>query len=403
MREGEQLKTFSKLVALLIMLAPLATAQQPQTRVFREGGNWAQEITGSLTAARNLKIKVEVGSVRVQGGSQPAIDYVIHTRAYTSSEDKARKEFEAYKISAYVRGDTAFLVAEWEGNSPRKFSGDFVLNVPRNIDSVKIETDGGSVTGNGIAGRMDATSGGGSIRFDDIGGATNAETGGGSIDVGTVGADVNLRTGGGSINVSAAKGKINAESGGGSVRVVSVMQGAVLETGGGSIEVERCAGQLKATTGGGSIDLGDIGGSVEMETGGGSIRLASAKGPVRAETGGGSIELNGVPSARAETGGGGIVAKFVTSTGERTDSILETSAGDITVYLASNLNISVRASIEMANGHKIHSDFPEIKITTEGDEGEPKTITGEGSLNGGGPVLKVRTTTGDIWLRRASR
>jgi hypothetical protein len=218
------LKKLSKIVTLLIMLTPLATGQQPQTRVFREGGNWAQEITGSLTAARNLKVKVDVGSVRVQGGSQQGINYVIHTRAYTSSEDKARREFEAYKISAYVRGDTAFLVAEWEGSSPRKFSGDFVLNVPRNIDSVNIETDGGSVTGAGISGRMNATSGGGSIRFDDIGGAATAETGGGSIDVGTVGADVNLRTGGGSINVSAAKGKIMAESGGGSVRVVSVIQ-----------------------------------------------------------------------------------------------------------------------------------------------------------------------------------
>src|SRR2546430_4100896 len=387
---------------LLIMLMPLATAQQPQTRVFRDGGNWAQEITGSLTAARNLKVKVDVGSVRVEGGTQQAINYVIHTRAYTSSEQKARREFDSYKISAYVRGDTAFLVAEWEGNSPRKFTGDFVVKVPRNIDSVKIETDGGSVTGTGIAGRMDATSGGGSIHFDDIGGGASAETGGGSIEVGTVGADVNLHTGGGSINVNAAKGKINAESGGGSVRVVSVMQGAVLETGGGSIEVERCAGQLKATTGGGSIDLGDIGGSVEMETGGGSIRLASAKGPVRAETGGGSIELNGVPSARAETGAGGIVAKFISS-GDRSDSTLETSAGDITVYLAPNLNISIRASIEVANSHSSHTDFSEIRVSSEGGDYGPRTVTAEGNLNGGGPVLKVRTTTGDISIRRASR
>src|SRR5438309_10539255 len=387
---------------LLIMLMPLATAQQPQTRVFRDGGNWAQEITGSLTAARNLKVKVDVGSVRVEGGTQQDINYVTHTRAYTSSEQKARREFDSYKISAYVRGDTAFLVAEWEGNSPRKFTGDFVVKVPRNIDSVKIETDGGSVTGTGIAGRMDATSGGGSIHFDDIGGGASAETGGGSIEVGTVGADVNLHTGGGSINVNAAKGKINAESGGGSVRVVSVMQGAVLETGGGSIEVERCAGQLKATTGGGSIDLGDIGGSAEMETGGGSIRLASAKGPVRAETGGGSIELNGVPSARAETGAGGIVTKLISS-GDRSDSTLETSAGDITVYLAPNLNISIRASIEVANSHSIHTDFSEIRVSSEGGDYGPRTVTAEGNLNGGGPVLKVRTTTGDISIRRASR
>ena len=129
---------------------------------------------------------------------------------------------------------------------------------------------------------------------------------------------------------------------------------------------------------------------------------SSAKGPVRAETGGGSIELNGVPSARAETGAGGIVAKFVASNGEHNDSELETSAGDITVYLAPNVNISVRASIEVANGHNIRSDFPDIRVTTEGGDYGPKTVTAEGSLNGGGPVLKVRTTTGDICFRRAS-
>jgi DUF4097 and DUF4098 domain-containing protein YvlB len=186
------------------------------------------------------------------------------------------------------------------------------------------------------------------------------------------------------------------------VTIVSGLQGAILETGGGSIQVERCAGHVKASTGGGSIELGDIGGAVEMETGGGSIRLASAKGPVHAETGGGSIELNGVPSARAETGGGGIVAKFVASKGEHHDSQLETSAGDITVYLDSNVNISVRASIEVANGHNIRSDFPDIRVSSEGGDYGPKTVTAEGSLNGGGPVLKVRTTTGDISFRRSS-
>jgi len=395
------LKKFSKLVAVLLLLLPLATAQQ--AHVYREGGNWAQEITGTLTAAKNLRVKVDLGSVRVEGGSQPSISYIIRNRAYTSSEDKARREFDSYKISAYVRGDTAWIVADWQGGRPHRFSGDFVINVPRDMEWVKVETDGGSVTTTSIAGRVDSASGGGSIRLDNIGGAINAETGGGGIDVGTVGSDVSLRTGGGSIKVASAKGKISAESGGGSVVVVSGLQGAVLETGGGSIEVERCAGHVKASTGGGSIDLGDIGGPAEIETGGGSIRLTSAKGPVRAETGGGSIDLNGVPSARAETGAGPIVAKFVASSGGPADSLLETSAGDITVYLAPNLNITIRASIEVANGHSIRSDFPEIRVTTEGGDYGPKTVTAEGNLNGGGPVLKVRTATGDISFRRAGR
>src|SRR4051812_5499664 len=375
------LKKFYQSVAVLLLAMPLAFAQQ--ARVYGEGGNWAQEITGSLAASKNLHLRVDVGSVRVVGGSQQGISYVIHSRAYTSSEEKARSEFQNYKISAFVKGDTAWIVGEWQGSRPRKFSGDFVINVPKQMDLVKVETEGGSVTGTGISGRMEAESGGGSIKLEDIGGTINAETGGGSIDVGSAGGDVSVHTGGGSIKVVSAKGKINAESGGGSVVVVSGLQGAILETGGGNIQVDRCNGHLKATTGGGSIDAGDIGGPAEFETGGGSIRLASAKGAVRAETGGGSIELNAVPSARASTGAGGIIAKFIAGT-ERNDSELETSAGDIIVYLSPNVNVTVRAAIEMANGHNIRSDFPEIRVVSEGETYGPRTITAEGVVNGGG-------------------
>jgi len=400
------LKKVSKIVAALLLLLPLAVAQEArpdeQVRVSQENGKWTRHITGSLAAARNLRVKVDSGSVRIAGGSQPNIDYSISNHSYASSEDKARREFDGYKISAYVRGDTAWVVGERQGNKPRRSSSEFVVNVPRNIESVKVETDGGDLTATGIAGRVEGESGGGSLHLDDIGGAINAETGGGSIDVGTVGGDLTLRTGGGSIKVGSAKGKINAETGGGGVVVVSCLLGAVLQTGGGSIEVQRCSGSLKVTTGGGSIDLGEIAGPAEIETGGGSIRLSSATGAVRAETGGGSITLNGVPTARAETGAGGIVAKFVSGT-ERTDSVLETSAGDITVYLAPNLAMTIRASIELANGHRIRSDFSEIRVISEGGEWGPGSATAEGNLNGGGPVLKVRTTTGDISFLRASR
>jgi DUF4097 and DUF4098 domain-containing protein YvlB len=391
------LKKLSKIVAVLLTLLPLAVAQQ--TRVYRDSGNWTQEITGTLATAKNLRVKVDVGSVKVEGGSQN-ISYVIRNHAYTSSEENARQQFDAYKVSTYVRGDTAWVVADWQGGRPHKFSGEFVVNVPRAMDAIKVETDGGSVSASGIAGRVDSQSGGGSIHLEDIGGLINAETGGGTIEVGSAGGDVSLHTGGGTIKVQTVKGKITAESGGGSVIVLSGSQGAILETGGGSIHLEKCDGHVKASTGGGNIDLGDVNGPVEMDTGGGSIRLASAKGPVRAETGGGSIELDAVPSARAETGGGGIIAKFVAGNGDRTDSHLETSAGDITVYLAPDVHISVRASIEVANGHQIRSDFQEIRVTAEGGDYGPKTYTAEGNLNGGGPVLKVRTTTGDITFRR---
>src|SRR5580704_2669411 len=178
------LKQLSKFVAALWLILPLASAQQ--IRVYGDGGNWTQEITGSLAMVKNLKIKVEIGSVRVKGGSQQSISYVIRNHSYSGSEDRARKEFDSYKISAYIHGDTAWIVGDWQGGRPHKFSGDFVISVPREMSEVKVETEGGSVSTTGITGRVDAQSGGGSIRLDDIGGAINAETGGGGIDVGNV-------------------------------------------------------------------------------------------------------------------------------------------------------------------------------------------------------------------------
>jgi hypothetical protein len=389
-------KTVTKVGMLVALLATVCVAQQ--SSVQKEGNYWTNVINGSLAGVRNLHIKVEVGTVRVQGGSQ-GIAYVIRNKSYEGSEERARKQFESYKVIANVRGDAAWMTGEWEAGHPHKFSSDVTVTVPRDMDVVKIETEGGEIVTTGIAGRLEAQSGGGTIHLDDIGGAINAETGGGGIDVGNVGGELTVRTGGGSIHIGSAKGKVVAESGGGNVVLVSGAQGASLQTGGGSIHVDKCTGEVKAETSGGSIDLGEVGGGASMETGGGSLKLTSATGLVKAQTGGGSIELFGVPAAHVETGAGTITAKFIASS-TASDSQLETGVGDITVYLAPSMHVTLRASIEAASGHHITSDFPDFKVSSEGGQWEPKLISAEGSLNGGGPVLKIRTTMGNIYIRR---
>lgn len=388
----KRLPQFVNIFVILILLVLPGTAQE--TLLSCDSGT--QEANGTLSTARNLRVKVDVGSVVVRGGGQPGIRYEVHARC------NSRRRNGGFKISAYVRGDTAWITGEWEGGKPRGFSGEFNIDVPREISLVKIETDGGNVDTTGVAGRVEAESGGGSVHLDDIGGGAHAETGGGSIAVGTISGDISLETGGGSIDVHHANGKLTAETGGGSVSIMSAAQGASVETGGGGIQVHQCLGKIKVSTGGGSVDLGDIGGSADIDTGGGSIHLASAKGPVEAHTGGGGIELYGVPSARAETGAGGIVVKLVKTGMAPGNSTLETSAGDITVYIASDVAVSVRASVDLGSGHRITSDFPDIHISSEGDKWGPRSLSAEGMLNGGGPTLKVRTTTGDICFRRAN-
>jgi DUF4097 and DUF4098 domain-containing protein YvlB len=392
------LKQFAKFGILMVLLTPALIAQQ--NRVYSDNGGWVREANGTVAASRNLSVAVDFGAVRVEGGPQSDVSYTFHGRYSTSSEEKGRRSLDAYKISAFVRGDTTYVTADWQGRGePNWCTGEFVINVPRNVELAKVETKGGSVSVAHLNGRLEAESGGGRIHLEDISGAVRAGTGGDNIEVESVGGDLDLQTGGGKVRVGSVKGRISASTGGGDVVLVSSDQGAVLESGGGNIQVKQCGGALKISTGGGNIDVGSVGGPAEIDTGGGSIRLGWAKGMVRAETGAGRIELDGVPAAQAESGAGTIVARFVGS-GEHTDSKLETGSGDITVYLAPDVHFTIRASIEIANGHKIYSEFPELKVQTEGEWGA-QTSVAEGSLNGGGPLLKVHTATGNVWIKHA--
>ncbi len=378
----KKVKTRSQ-IAVLLLLAAVAVgpAFGQQSRVYRERNSWVEETTGTIPAAKSLKVIAAMGSIKVQGGARSDVAYVVKKRSYAASEEAARREFERFRVAGSRSGDTAMITGESEQRSFHRFSAEFSVETPRNMEFVRLDTRGGGVSVRGVAGRVELSTGGGSVNLADLGGPVVARSGGGSIEVNGVSGDLLAKTGGGSIQVVSAKGRVEAN------------------TGGGNIDVRECTGETQASTGGGSIVAGQIGGPATMTTGGGNIRMSGANGPVEVSTGGGSIELLDVTQgARVSTGAGSITAEFV---GAGSGSSLNTSAGDIIVYLSPAIKVSVNAAIEMASGHRIRSDFPELKITTEGPEYGPRMVYAEGSLNGGGPTLRIRTATGDIELRRA--
>jgi DUF4097 and DUF4098 domain-containing protein YvlB len=308
--------------------------------------------------------------------------------------------FEHYRITTGTRGDAAWISGEWPGRGPRKFSGEFVLEVPREMDLVKIETQGGEIEVKNIAGNVYGESGGGNIAFDAVGGTVTAQTGGGNVRIGNTGGAARVVTGGGNIALGVIGGDVSIETGGGNVHLESAGGAVKAETGGGNITAQKCTANIHAETGGGNIEIGDAGGEVEMESGGGRLKLASARGMVHANTGSGRIELGRISGGvKAETGAGGIVVEIAADS-NFVDSELESPAGDVIVFLSPQLAAIIRGSIEAASGHTITSEFPEIRITTEGGEWGAKTVFAEGRLNGGGPVLQVKTSTGNIEFRR---
>lgn len=382
------------IMAELPMFAQNLTAD---TRVYRDGGSWVEEISGTIAAPTALQITTDMGSISVQGGAQKDVTYIIRKRVHSGTEEAARRDLAGFRASAARRGDTAVI----DGNTERRhgrLSVEFRIQAPRDLQQVRANTEGGSLSISNLAGRVAAQSGGGSISLSDIAGELSADTGGGSIEVTNSTNMLNLRTGGGSIKITGSKGKVNASTGGGSISVGGASEAVTVSTGGGSVQVQQCGSDLLVSTGGGSISVGDVG-KAKLDTGGGSIKLTSARGPVIANTGGGSIELwKLMQGARAETGAGPITAEFL---GMSTDSTLQTSVGDIIVYIGAQAKMTVKATLHMANGHQIRSDFPELKISSNGGEYGPKNFYAQGSLNGGGPVLKILTMSSNIEFRRA--
>ena len=373
------MKKHLQIATLFFAAGLMAFAQSPTPRLFHSGSEWVEEVSGTFSAGKIVKVKSSSGSIRIQGANQNKITYTIREHVWAVTEDGARRELGHMKFTTYSSGETVILRADCEGSN--RGSIDFEIQVPMQTQLVKLETDGGSVMAKNLSGRVEANTGAGGIQLDQISGVISVSSGGGNIEIGKVGSDVQATTGGGSIRLVSAAGQVTAKSGGGNLNIgwAKLM---TLQTEAGSIRVNKCDGQVRANTGGGNIELNEIAGTAQIETGGGSIHIGPVSGGVRAMTGGGTI-----------------MAKLANGGGQFTDSKLETQVGDIVVYVPEGLGVSIHAAVEVARGYGIHSEFDELKISSPRNIG-PREVYADGSLNGGGPVLHVHTTTGNIEFKR---
>ncbi len=385
------------LVFATLAVGSISAVAQGNTRLYREGGEWVQETTGTLASTKAVRARVHQGSVLVNGAAQPRITYVARWRCNAATEEEARRIFAQAQMNISHAGDTTVLSSDWSGMRWHRIPAEFAITVPRETELVKATTDVGNLQFAHFNGRVEGESGAGDIQLDDIGGGAYLQTGGGNIGIGSVNGDIKIETGAGDVRINTAGGSVIAETGGGNIYLQSAKRDVNLETGAGMIHVDKVGGNLRASTGGNSIEIGQVAGALELETGGGNIRSNGGDGFIKAESGGGSIQCYRIGRGlRAETGAGGITAEFVPQKGKLLDSKIETGVGDIVVYLPSDLAVTIRAGVDAAMGNAIRSDFPDMKITTEGGDFGPREMYLEGALNGGGPVLKLHTSTGNI-------
>lgn len=395
-----------RVIATIALLAcgsvgSLAQSTQP-SKFYQQGSQWVEEFSGFAPLSHVLRVMMQVGAIHVEGGTQEQISYTIRKRCVRSTQEAARKIFDQFRVFTARKPETTIIEGDWVGGKEiNELIADLFVQLPPSVDAVALNAHGGNITVRAIRAKLDAETSAGNIDLDQIAGAVKAQTSGGFVTAGTIEGDAQLRSGAGNVQAKSVSGKATLWTAGG-LASIGAAHACSLETLAGNLSVGHCDADLRAISGGGSIDIGDIGGDVFAQTGGGRIRVKSVRGHVLAATGGGAVELHNVGrGAQVDSGVGAISVQFAGSPKTFTDSYLRTASGDVIVYLADSMPITVRAASDMIRGSGISSDFPEIRVTSEGGNYGPRTMFAEGTLNGGGPVLKVRTTIGQIEFHRS--
>jgi hypothetical protein len=178
---------------------------------------------------------------------------------------------------------------------------------------------------------------------------------------------------------------------GGAITVGDLDGTAELRTSGGQIKLGRMGGTVDARTSGGSISLEEARGSVELKTSGGSISVGRVAGAAELSTSGGSIKIESVESSlRAHTSGGSIRANI---NGPLTEECsLSTSGGSVSVTVDKSAAFRLDAS---TSGGGV--DASGLTVASEKVSRDRSRLAG--TVNGGGPVLKLRSSGGGISVR----
>ena len=356
------MKAFVVLTILLSVLLLFHSAGCQSTPLKAEENTVNKiEKTYSVKTGGNLTVVSEFGTIDIQTADQNNVEIVVTKESKFKLVGGVQEMLEDFELAfehkdsdVHIEGAFKHGREHWRKQLNR-LKIRFLVTVPHQYN-VDLDTSSGGISVADLNGKVRARTSGGSLRFGNITGTVWGRTSGGSIKLASCNSPVDLKTSG------------------------------------GSIEAGNVVGTVQAQTSGEGLRFGDIQGSIWGKTSGGSINVANCNGGADVETSGGSIKLESVNGdVNAKTSGGSIRASVTTQLQDECN--LRTSGGSITVTLIPDIAVDVDA--ETSGGH-VSTDFVVASVV----QGKVPKNRLKGSINGGGPLLKLRTSGGNIRLQK---
>ena len=281
---------------------------------------WTKEF--QVGEASKLEVRTSGGNITVSSheGNQLRVEMLVSVngRSVDSSDAKAEKVLEDYKINISQTGNMVSAVAERRSSSGWLFGSNnasisFRVYVPQ-ATSTHLNTSGGSITLEGVTGPQDIRTSGGNLMVKNVNGNMVAKTSGGTIRVENYQGDLEAKTSGGSIKMDNAKGKLLVATSGGSIKLNEVAGAIDAHTSGGSIQANilELNNELRLNTSGGSIDAtvpAGLGLNLDLKGNRVETVLTNFDGEVEKDKIKGSINGGGIP-VKLSTSGGTVNLKY---------------------------------------------------------------------------------------------
>ncbi|MEA2922874.1 MAG: hypothetical protein QOF07_2846 [Bradyrhizobium sp.] len=159
---------------------------------------------------------------------------------------------------------------------------------------------------------------------------------------------------------------------------------------GESLTLKNVNGPVTVRTDGGNLTVGDIGGDLDAHSNGGFIAAGRVNGRVIARAEGGNISIAEATDSIEARAAGGSVQAYI-SKQPRAETKITAEAGNIELRLPASVAVTVDAA---CTAGRLSSDFS-LNGHQVDDPGRLK-----GVINGGGPVLMLRASAGNINLRK---
>jgi len=185
---------------------------------------------------------------------------------------------------------------------------------------------------------------------------------------------VRTRSGSGDQTIEGTRGNADLQSGSGDMRLANLAGEIRLQTGSGNVRAHDISGPVRGGAGSGDIQVDETGsGDIDLHTGSGNITVRGIQGGFRADAGSGDITAEGTHTSAWQ---------------------IRTGSGNVHVRLPGNSAFD--AEITTGSG-TIDVDSP-IEMTVQGRVQESRKSI-RGKVRGGGPLLSVRTGSGDIHIQ----